>query len=260
MGRVIRAQRKGAAGSVFKSHTHHRKGPARFRALDVGERSGYLKGVVTDIVHDPGRGAPLARVTFRHPFRYKHQKELFVAAEGMYTGQFLYCGRRANLSIGNVLPLANLPEGTVVCNVEQHVGDRGALARCSGDYAIVISHNTDSGTTRVKLPSGAKKVLQSGCRAMVGQVAGGGRTEKPMLKAGNAYHKFRVKRNCWPKVRGVAMNPVDHPHGGGNHQHIGHASTVRRDAPPGAKVGLRAARRTGRLTGQAAVTAGKSTL
>ncbi|KAG6739022.1 hypothetical protein POTOM_058657 [Populus tomentosa] len=87
MGRVIRAQRKGAAGSVFKAHTHHRKGPARFRSLDFGEQNGYLRGVVTDIVRDPGRGAPLARVTFRHPLRYKLQKELFVAAEGMYSGQ-----------------------------------------------------------------------------------------------------------------------------------------------------------------------------
>ncbi|KAJ6989616.1 60S ribosomal protein L8-1 [Populus alba x Populus x berolinensis] len=222
-------QRKGA-GSVFKSHTHHRKGPARFRSLDFGERNGYLKGVVTEIIHDPGRGAPLARVTFRHPFRYKKQKELFVAAEGM----------------------------AVVCNVEHHVGDRGAFARASGDYAIVISHNPDNDTTRIKLPSGSKKIVPSGCRGMIGQVAGGGRTEKPMLKAGNAYHKFRVKRNCWPKVRGVAMNPVEHPHGGGNHQHIGHASTVRRDAPPGQKVGLIAARRTGRLRGQAAASAAKA--
>jgi large subunit ribosomal protein L8e len=148
MGRVIRAQRKGAAGAVFKSHTHHRKGPARFRALDYGERQGYLRGVVTDIIHDPGRGAPLARVTFRDTVRYKLRKELFVAAEGMYTGQSLYCGRRATVAIGNVLPLSQLPEGAVVCNVEQRVGDRGALARASGDYAIVISHNTDSGTTR----------------------------------------------------------------------------------------------------------------
>ncbi|KAI7737692.1 hypothetical protein M8C21_011864 [Ambrosia artemisiifolia] len=163
MGRVIRAQRK-AAGSVFKSHTHHRKGPARFRNLDFGERNGYIKWVITDIIHDPGRGAPLARL-------------------------------------------------------------------------------------------GSKKIVPSGCRAMIGQVAGGGRTEKPMLKAGNAYHKFRVKRNYWPKVRGVAMNPVEHPHGGGNHQHIGHASTVKRDAPPCQKVGLIAARRTGRLRGQAAATA-----
>ncbi|KAE8668896.1 60S ribosomal protein L8 [Hibiscus syriacus] len=278
MGRVIRAQRKGP-GSVFKAHTHHRKGPARFRSLDFGERNGYLKGVVTEVIHDPGRGAPLARVVFRHPFRYKKQKELFVAAEGMYTGQFVYCGKKATLVVGNVLPLRSIPEGAVVCNVEHHVGDRGVFARASGDYAIVISHNPDNDTTRVvgfnvqvklgwdlglysqlriKLPSGAKKIVPSGCRAMIGQVAGGGRTEKPLLKAGNAYHKYRVKRNCWPKVRGVAMNPVEHPHGGGNHQHIGHASTVRRDAPPGQKVGLIAARRTGRLRGQAAATASKA--
>ncbi|KVH99099.1 hypothetical protein Ccrd_022658 [Cynara cardunculus var. scolymus] len=230
----------------------------RRMSLDFGERNGYLKGVITEIIHDPGRGAPLARVIFRHPFRYKHQKELFVAAEGMYTGQFVFCGKKANLMVGNVLPLRSIPEGAVVCNVEHHVGDRGSFARASGDYAIVISHNPDNGTTRVKLPSGAKKIVPSGCRAMIGQVAGGGRTEKPMLKAGNAYHKFRVKRNCWPKVRGVAMNPVEHPHGGGNHQHIGHASTVRRDAPPGQKVGLIAARRTGRLRGQAAATASKA--
>ncbi|XP_022714506.1 60S ribosomal protein L8-3-like [Durio zibethinus] len=209
MGRVIRAQRKGV-GSVFKAHTHHRKGPARFRSLDFGERNGYLKGVLTEVIHDPGRGAPLARVVFRHPFRYKKQKELFVAAEGMYTGQFVYCGKKATLMVENVLPLRSIPEGAVVCNVEHHVGDRGVFARSSGDYAIVISHNPDNDTTRIKLPSGAKKIVPSGCRAMVGQVAGGGRTEKPLLKAGNAYHKFKVKRNCWPKVRGVAMNSGEH--------------------------------------------------
>lgn len=69
-----------------------------------------------------------------------------------------------------------------------------------------------------------------------GIVAGGGRIDKPMLKAGRAYYKYKAKRNCWPKVRGVAMNPVEHPHGGGNHQHIGKASTVRRDTPAGRKV------------------------
>ncbi|KAH9607998.1 hypothetical protein KSS87_012535 [Heliosperma pusillum] len=246
MGRVIRAQRKGAAGSVFKSHTHHRKGPAKFRSLDMGERKGYLKGVVTEIVHDPGRGAPLARITFRDPIRYKLQKELFVAAEGMFTGQYLYCGKNAQLSVGNVLPVGQAPEGTVICNVESRVGDRGVLARASGDYAVIIGHNHDNATTRIKLPSGAKKVISSGCRAMIGQIAGGGRTEKPLLKAGRAYHKFRVKRNCWPKVRGVAMNPVEHPHGGGNHQHIGHGATKSRNAVPGQKVGLIAARQTGR--------------
>ncbi|CAF5121032.1 unnamed protein product, partial [Rotaria magnacalcarata] len=80
-------------------------------------------------------------------------------------------------------------------------------------------------------------------------VAGGGRIDKPILKAGRSYHKFKAKRKSWPKVRGVAMNPVDHPFGGGNHQHIGKPSTVSRYAPPGRKVGLIAARRTGRIRG-----------
>lgn len=144
-----------------------------------------------------------------------------------------------------------MPEGTIVCNVEGKAGDRGAFARSSGNYATVISHG-DDGKSRIKLPSGIKKTVPSTCRAMVGIVAGGGRLDKPLLKAGRAYHKYKVKRNCWPKVRGVAMNPVEHPHGGGNHQHIGHASTVCRSAPPGQKVGLIAARRTGRLRGAAA--------
>jgi len=248
MGRVIRSQRKGA-GSVFRAHVKHRKGPAKLRAVDYAERHGYIKGSVKEIIHDPGRGAPLAVVVFRDPYRYKLKKELFLAAEGMFTGQFLYCGKKAALQVGNVMPVGVMPEGTIICNLEEKGGDRGALARASGNYATVISHNMETKKTRVKLPSGAKKVVPSSNRAMVGIVAGGGRIDKPILKAGRAYHKYKVKRNCWPKVRGVAMNPVEHPHGGGNHQHIGKASTVRRDASAGRKVGLIAARRTGRIRG-----------
>jgi large subunit ribosomal protein L8e len=248
MGRVIRSQRKGA-GSVFKSHNKHRKGAPKFRAIDFAERHGYIKGVIREVIHDPGRGAPLAQVVFRDPYKYKLRKELFLAAEGMYTGQFVYCGKKATLQIGNVLPIGTMPEGTIVCNLEEKAGDRGRIARASGQYATVISHNPDTRKTRVKLPSGAKKVVPSINRAMVGIIAGGGRIDKPILKVGRAYHKYKAKRNCWPIVRGVAMNPVEHPHGGGNHQHIGKASTVRRDASAGRKVGLIAARRTGRIRG-----------
>jgi hypothetical protein len=138
--------------------------------------------------------------------------EHFIATEGMATGSFVYCGKKASLSVGNVLPLGQLPEGTIVCNVEEKPGDRGALARASGNYATVVGHDADTGKTRLKLPSGAKKIVKSDARATIGIVAGGGRIDKPMLKAGTAHHKYRVKRNCWPKTRGVAMNPVDHPH------------------------------------------------
>ena len=129
-----------------------------------------------------------------------------------------------------------MPEGTIVCNLEEKPGDRGVIARASGNYVTVVAHNADTGKSRVRLPSGSKKTIPSTCRAMVGIVAGGGRIDKPLLKAGRAYHKYRVKRNCWPRTRGVAMNPVEHPFGGGNHQHIGHPSTCARDTPAGRKV------------------------
>jgi large subunit ribosomal protein L8e len=265
---------------------HNRQGAPKHRALDFAERKGYIKGVVKEIVHDKGRGAPLARVVFRNQHKFRRDNELFIAVEGMYTGQFVYAGKKgmvqaefirkmsslwvATLSVGNILPVGIMPEGTIICNVEGKVADRGVYARCTGNYSTIVAHNPDDGVTRyispppslatfnpfqahtlhrIKLPSGAKKLIPSSCRAMVGLVAGGGRVEKPLLKAGRAYFKYRAKRNKWPRVRGVAMNPVDHPHGGGNHQHIGHASTTSRDDPPGKKVGLIAARRTGRLRG-----------
>ena len=99
-------------------------------------------------------------MTFRNSKRFQHQKELFVAAEGTYTGQFLYCGKKAQLVVGNVLPVGNMPEGTIICNVEAKLGDRGVLAKASGEYCILISHNPDTGFSRIKLPSGSKKTIR----------------------------------------------------------------------------------------------------
>jgi large subunit ribosomal protein L8e len=155
----------------------------------------------------------------------------------------------ADLVVGNILPVGQIPEGTVICNIEAKSGDCGKMARASGGYAIIISQDADKGVTRIRLPSGSKKTIANTCRAMVGLIAGGGRTDKPMLKAGRAFHKYKAKRNEWPKVRGVAMNPVDHPHGGGNQQHMGKPGTVRRDVSAGAKSGQISARRTGRVRG-----------
>lgn len=137
--------------------------------------------MVKEIIHDPGRGAPLARIVFRDPYRFKLRTETFIANEGMYTGQFIYAGKNATLNVGNVLPLGVVPEGTVISNVEEKAGDRGALGRTSGNYVTVVGHNPDEGVTRVKLPSGAKKVIKSTARGMIGIVAGGGRTDKPLL-------------------------------------------------------------------------------
>jgi len=187
MGRVIRGQRRGV-GSIYTSHGHLRKGAAKYRSLDFAERHGYIKGVVKEIIHDPGRGAPLARVQFKHTYKYKNVKSTFIAAEGTHTGQFIYCGRRAKMHIGNVLPIGQLPEGTIVCNVESKVGDRGVFARGSGNYCTVISHNPDDGTSKVRLPSGMKKTIPITARSTIVLVAVGGRVDKPLLNAVAAFH------------------------------------------------------------------------
>ena len=109
-----------------------------------------------------------------------------------------------------------MPEGTIISNCEAKTGDRGSFARASGTSAVIIGHTEDGRKTRLRLPSGCRRTIPGYCRAMIGIVAGGGRTDKPILKAGAVYHKYRAKRKHWPRVRGVAMNPVDHPHGGGN--------------------------------------------
>jgi large subunit ribosomal protein L8e len=79
----------------------------------------------------------LATVKFRNQYKYKKDHELVVAAEGMYTGQFIYCGRKAPLGVGNVLPIGEMPEGTAVCNLEEKYGDRGRLAKASGWFFVL---------------------------------------------------------------------------------------------------------------------------
>ncbi|KAL7712896.1 Large ribosomal subunit protein uL2 [Entamoeba marina] len=239
MGRRTVSQRKGR-GSIFKSRSQHKIGVPLHRSIDYYERHAAVRGMVKEIKHDPGRGAPLAKVVFKNPRQYGLDKELFICAEGLYSGQYIYCGNKASLHVGNILPIGQLPEGTVVCNVENKPGDRGMLARASGNYATIVSHNAETHCTRIRLPSGIKKTLKSTCRAM---------NRKPVLKAGRAYWHYKAKRTAWPRVRGVAMNPVDHPHGGGNHQHVGHPTTVKRSSPPGQKAGKVAARRTGLIRG-----------
>jgi large subunit ribosomal protein L8e len=94
--------------------------------------------------------------------------------------------------------LNKIPEGTAVSNVEEKVGDRGTYGRTSGTYATVIGHSEDGLKTRLRLPSGARKTVSGHCRATIGIVAAGGRTDKPILKAGVRFHQQRRKRKFWP--------------------------------------------------------------
>ncbi|MDY7083086.1 MAG: 50S ribosomal protein L2, partial [Halobacteria archaeon] len=196
-------------------------------------------GEVVEIEHDPARSAPIARV------RYDDDDERYVLVpEGVGVGDEIETGISASIEPGNTLPLAEIPEGVPVCNIEINPGDGGQIARSSGTSATLVTH--ERGGAVVQLPSGEIRQFDPECRATIGVVAGGGRKEKPILKAGKKHHKMKSKGGKWPKVRGVAMNAVDHPFGGGGRQHPGRPKSVNRNTSPGRKVGDISSRRTGK--------------
>ena len=235
MGKRLIQQRRGRTKSKFNAPSHRFRGDIKYTSVEEE-----IEGVVEDIIHDPGRTAPLASVKFSN-----NVKILTIAAEGVKTGDKIkFTNDKNEIGIGNILPIGKIPEGAPIYNIELKPGDGGKLVRAGGSNATVVSH--ESGKTVIQLPSGEFKTLNSECRASIGVIAGGGRKDKPFLKAGKKHYAFRTRGKQYPIVRGVAMNPVAHPHGGGGHQHVGKPYTVRRGAPPGRKVGSIAAKRTGR--------------
>merc|ERR1711957_858283 len=142
-------------------------GAVKLRPLDYAEKNGYVRGVVREMIHDPGRGAPIVKVQFNNPYKYKKDTYQWTATEGTYTGQFIYCGKKAQLIPGNILPLEAMPPGTVVNQVEKAAGDRSKYARTSGGFAQIIGHIENTGKTRLRLPSGQKKLVSSVARAAV---------------------------------------------------------------------------------------------
>ncbi|MEF8774816.1 MAG: 50S ribosomal protein L2 [Halobacteriales archaeon] len=236
MGRRIQGQRRGRGSPTFRAPSHRYKADLSHKRT---EESDVISGTVVDIEHDPARSAPVAEIEFEDGDR-----RLVLAPEGVGVGDEMQIGISASIEPGNTLPLAEIPEGVPVCNVERQPGDGGKFARASGTSADLITHDRDAAV--VQLPSGEVKRLDPECRATVGVVAGGGRTEKPHVKAGKKHHKMKARGTKWPRVRGVAMNAVDHPFGGGGRQHPGQPKSISRDATPGRKVGDISSRRTGR--------------
>jgi large subunit ribosomal protein L2 len=156
----------------------------------------------------------------------------------------IHLGSTKIIKLGNIMPLSKIPEGTPVFNIEKNPGDGGKFVRSAGTYALLVAH--DGVNSVLQLPSGSMKTINSNCRATIGIVGGGGRKEKPLLKAGKKHHSIRAKRRNWPRVRAVAMNVVNHPYGGGSKQSAGKPDSVSRNAPPGRKVGKIAPKRTGK--------------
>lgn len=235
MGKRPIVRRRGASPN-FMAPTHRRVAPANYPTLAKGER---LEGTLVALHHDPGRGAPLAEI------RLDNGKTFYtVAVESMYVGQRISIGPGSPLAVGNIIPLGEAPEGLMFANIERNPSDGGALFRSSGNYAVLVG-KTD-GEAILQNPKAKTFVVDANSLGTIGVVAGGGRTEKPFLKAGTKRKLMKSKGRRYPIVRGVAMISTYHPHGGGRHQHVGSSTSVSRNAPPGAKVGLIAPRKTGR--------------
>ncbi len=221
MGKRLRTQRRGRGTPRYRSPSHRHVDDVRLPAFAEGA------GTITDLIHAPGRTSPLAVVDFGGDVDYQ------LAAEGMSVGQTIDVGS-GKVSIGNIMKLSEIPEGTAVHNIEKSPGDGGKFVKVAGVSAQVISRGN---IVVLQMPSGELKDFNPDCRAAIGVVAGGGRTDKPLAKAGKKYHALRSSSKDNFHVSGVAMNPVDHPHGGGSHPHVGGPSTVSRNAWPGQKVG-----------------------
>ena len=236
MGKRPLVRRRGRGGMQFRATTIGKLAPAKYPSFALSEQH---EGKIIDLVHERGREAPLAKV------RFENGSICYVPAViGSKVGSKIQIGLNAEITNGNIISIQNIPDGTIVCDLEKHFGDGGTIAKSAGNYATVFSHGSDGVT--VKLPSGKFTTLNPKNRAMIGMLAGGGITERPLMRAGTKWRKFRSKGRKYPIVRGVAQAAYVHPHGGGRHQHVGQSSTVARDTPPGAKVGSIAARKTGR--------------
>ncbi|MEM0287726.1 MAG: 50S ribosomal protein L2 [Nitrososphaerota archaeon] len=236
MGKRILARRRGKAGLQFLAP---KRGKIAAVAYPPFGSTTTMSGKVENILHERGRAAPLAKIVFSNGIA-----SYLPAVTGLLVGQEILVGSDAPPSPGNILPLRYIPEGTAVCNIEKSFGDGGKIARSAGTSAIVFSQTGP--TTVVKLPSGKSLFIDSRSRATIGTIAGGGKEEKPFLKAGNRLRYMRSRGKVYPTVRGVAMAVVHHPFGGGRHQHPGKSTSTSRNAPPGRKVGHIAPRKTGR--------------
>jgi large subunit ribosomal protein L2 len=233
MGKRLLQQRRGrsprftAKGIRSKADVKH---PSR-DLMDEGLQ-------VVDLVHCPAHSAPLAvlqSLEGTHHFVF--------APDGVMVGDVVSSDSE-NLSLAGVLSLSEVPEGTIVHNIEKVPGDGGKLVRSSGMGAKVLTKSEK--LVLVQMPSKKTKGLHPACRVSLGVVAGGGRPDKPMLKAGKNHHAKRARKKLNSIVCGISMNAVSHPFGSKNSHIKGRPTQASRNDPPGRKVGKIAPSRTGR--------------
>ena len=214
---IVTKKKHAGRNSYGRITVRHRGGgnKVKYRIIDF-KRQNTNANTVVGIEYDPNRTAYIALLQDT-----EGTKSYIIAPEGLTAGDVVYSGSDADIKPGNTLPIANIPVGTVINNIEIYPGKGAQLVRSAGAMAQLVSKEPN-GMAQVRLPSGEVRWIRVDCKATIGQV---GNIEHDTVKVGKA-GKTRHK-GIRPTVRGSVMNPCDHPHGGGEGRSpIGHPGPV----------------------------------
>lgn len=202
---TVTLKKHAGRNSRGKITVRHRGGGTRpkYRIIDFKRNKDGVPGKVATIEYDPNRSANIALIHY-----LDGEKRYIIAPQGLMVGDMIVSGPDADIKVGNALPLANIPVGTVIHNIEMKPGKGGQIARSAGNGAQLMAK--EGKEAQIRLPSGEVRKIRLECRATVGEVGNSDHANIQIGKAGRKRHMgFR------PTVRGSVMNPNDHPHGGG---------------------------------------------
>ena len=230
MGKRIIQQARGHGSSTYRV----KKKAFRYKLQYPSKISG--EGTITKLLNSAAHSAPLAKI--------KNEKKVFYipAFKEMVEKEKINFESK-EIKPGNILMLKDIPLKTQIYCIESRPGDGGTFIKTGGSSATV--NKTVGKDIFVLMPSKKEKKFHPNCKAIIGVIAGGGRLEKPVLKAGKKFHIKKSKSKLWPRTSAVKMNAIDHPFGSGRGKNP-KSKIAKRNAPPGRKVGLIRPRRTGR--------------
>jgi large subunit ribosomal protein L2 len=230
MGKRIIVQARGHGSFSYRVRRGAYRIKLKYPRALVGE------GEVVELTNSSGHTAPLAKV--------KYNGEVFYmpACKGMIEGQKIAFGG-TEVKDGNIMQLKDIPIKTKIYDMESRPGDGGVFIKTAGSYAVVTRIAGDD--VLILMPSKKEKKFNGKCRAVIGEIAGSGRLDKPIVKAGKSFYIKKTRNKLWPRTSAVKMNAVDHPFGSGRGKRI-KSKIAKRNAPPGARVGLIRPARTGR--------------
>lgn len=230
MGKRIITQRRGRGTSTYRVSKKAFRYELGYPKVLSGE------GKVVKLLNSGAHTCPLAKV--------EYSKGIFFipAFKGMIEGQKINFDNK-EIEKGNILKLQDIPVKTKIYSVESSPGDGGDFIRAGGQSGTVTKIVGDY--VYILMPSKKEKKFHKNCRAIVGIIAGAGRVDKPIVKAGKKYYIKKTKSKLWPRTSAVKMNAIDHPFGSGRGKNP-KSKIAKRNAPPGRRVGLLRPKRTGK--------------